>query len=402
MKKQVSRRGFLAATSATAATSVVATAAITKSATETSLAQAAQTATLDARESFHGAHQAGIELELQTFCDFLAFDLKKETDRAAMLRWMSLLTDDINRLAEGDPVLADAQPQLALGPARLTASVGFGPGLFTKLNLEAKRPESLDAELNFAIDNLQPEFTGGDVLIHIACDDPLILAHASRVLTRDSLPFASVRYSQRGFTNAQGVTPKGNRQRNLMGQVDGTDNPALGSEDFNNLVWIEDGPEWIRGGTLLVLRRIAMKLDTWDQLGRTAKESVIGRKLDSGAPLNGENETDVPDFSAKDENGLSVIPPFAHIVRASPGNLEERFFRRPFNYDLGVSESGEPDAGLLWTAYMRNIEKQYLPVQRRLAEFDLLNKWTEPIGSAVFAIARGVKPGEVIAQELFG
>ena len=129
---------------------------------------------------------------------------------------------------------------------------------------------------------------------------------------------------------------------------------------------------------------------------------MIGRKLDSGAPLNGEKETDVPDFSAKDENGLSVIPPFAHIVRASPGNLEERFFRRPFNYDLGVSGTGEPDAGLLWTAYMRNIEKQYLPVQRRLAEFDLLNKWTEPIGSAAFAIARGVKPGEIIAQELFG
>jgi dye decolorizing peroxidase len=40
-------------------------------------------------------------------------------------------------------------------------------------------------------------------------------------------------------------------------------------------------------------------------------------------------------------------------------------------------------------------------VQERLAQFDLLNQWTTPVGSATFAIARGVKPGEILAEELF-
>jgi dye decolorizing peroxidase len=62
---------------------------------------------------------------------------------------------------------------------------------------------------------------------------------------------------------------------------------------------------------------------------------------------------------------------------------------------------GELESGLLWTAYARDLTKQYLPVQKRLAEFDLLNQWTTPVGSAVFAIARGVEPGQILAEELF-
>jgi dye decolorizing peroxidase len=95
-----------------------------------------------------------------------------------------------------------------------------------------------------------------------------------------------------------------------------------------------------------------------------------------------------------------VIPSFAHIRRAAGESLDERFFRRPFNYE-DVAGNGI-ESGMLWTAYAKNLEKQYVPVQKRLAEFDLLNKWTTPVASATFAIARGFQPGEVIAQELFG
>jgi dye decolorizing peroxidase len=215
------------------------------------------------------------------------------------------------------------------------------------------------------------------------------------------MSFASVRWTQQGFSNAQGVVPGGVRQRNLMGQVDGTDNPALGSDDFDNLVWINDGPEWIRGGTILVLRRIAMQLNTWDKLGRTDKEQVIGRHLDTGAPLGRANENDALDLNAVDERGLKTIPNFAHVRRASPTNPGERFFRRPFNYEVGMAADGTPNVGLLWTAYQRDVSKQYLPVQKRLDQFDLLSKWTSPIGSSVWGIARGVAKGEVLGGDLF-
>ena len=402
MPEKFSRRGFFTAATATAASVVSATgaSAVTANVVAADAANKSQTATLNKKEEFFGIHQNGVELELQTFSNFIALDLHDETDKAAMLRWMSVITDDLNRLADGRPVLADAQPQLALGPARLTGTVGFGPTLFKKLGLEAQAPKSFAELPAFKIDKLQSQFSAGDVLIQVSCDDPIVLSHAVRAIIRDSMSFATVRYSQAGFSNAQGVSPSGTRQRNLMGQVDGTDNPALGSEDFNRLVWIEEGPDWAVGGTILVLRRIAMQLDTWDKLGRADKELVIGRNLTNGAPLGGKNETDIPDFEQTESNGLSVIPPFAHIRRATPTNPNERFFRRPFNYEVGVSAEGTPDVGLLWTAYMRDMS-QYIPVQQRLANLDLLNKWTVPIGSSVFAIAGGIQPGSVIAEKLF-
>ncbi|WP_138275797.1 Dyp-type peroxidase [Rhodoluna limnophila] len=400
---KLSRRGFLAGASASAGAIVGASAGAWFGSDQAATAAElkAQTAVLKRKEKFTGPHQNGIEVELQTFTNFVAFDLAPGTDKAAALRWMTLLNDDIARLTQGDPTLADAQPQLVLGPARLTVTVGFGPSLFSKLGLESQMPESFKDLPAFKIDALKPEFSGGDVLLHISADDPIVLSHAVRRLITDSLTFASVRWSQQGFSNAQGVVPHGVRQRNLMGQVDGTDNPAFNTDDFNNLVWIQDGPSWIQGGTIMVFRRIAMQLNTWDQLGRTEKEQVIGRTLDTGAPLGKVNETDPIDFDARDKNGLKVIPDFAHIRRAHAHAPGERFFRRPFNYEVGVSADGNPDVGLLWTAYQRNLDTQFIPVQRRLEQFDLLNKWTTPIGSAVFAIAKGVQPGQVLAAELF-
>lgn len=400
------RRGFLAGASASAGALVGASgggligAQVGANAATSSADLAAQTAVLKRSEKFYGKNQNGIELELQTFTNFVTLEIHPDTDRAAFKRWMGILTDDIERLSSGKPILADAQPQLALGPARLTVTVGFGPALFSKLDIEQLRPESLKDLPSFKMDKLQDKYTGGDVLLQVSADDPIVLSHAVRALIQDSVGFASVRSTQQGFSNAQGVVPGGVRQRNLMGQVDGTDNPQFGTDDFKNLVWIEDGPEWIRGGTILMLRRISMQLNTWDKLGRSDKEQVIGRHLDSGAPLGKQNETDPLDLNAVDERGLKVIPNFAHVRRASPQAPGERFFRRPFNYDLGTAPDGTPDVGLLWTAYQRDVSKQFLPVQRRLESFDLLSQWTTPIGSSVWGIPGGLSKGETFASRL--
>ncbi|MGA1170801.1 MAG: Dyp-type peroxidase [Aquiluna sp.] len=396
----VSRRGFLAGGAAAAASGAVGIAA---GAAGASLAAEADLETFAAsrQAEFYGPHQSGIELDIQAVTNMVAFDIKESVTKADMLRWMRLLTDDIARLTAGEPVLADPAPELAIGAARFTAYVGFGPSLFSKLGLEAQMPEGFAELPAFGVDQLQERYSSGDVLIHIAADDPVVLAHGTRGLVRDSMPFASVRWVQPGFAHSPGMIPAGLTHRNLMGQVDGTANPELGSSDFDSVVWINDGPEWIKGGTLLVFRRIAMQLDTWDQLGTPSKEEVIGRKLSNGAPLTGERETDVPDLGARHPNGLLVIPEFAHIRRAAPQENGERIFRRPFSYDNGMNERGSVDVGLLWTAYQRDISKQYLPIQRRLEQLDLLNQWTVPIGSAVFAIPGGVQGSELLAEALF-
>lgn len=43
-----------------------------------------------------------------------------------------------------------------------------------------------------------------------------------------------------------------------------------------------------------------------------------------------------------------------------------------------------------------------MPVQRTLAELDLLNQWTTPIGSAVFALPPGAEPGGWVGETLLG
>jgi dye decolorizing peroxidase len=396
----VSRRGFLtsgafAAVSAAAGTVVGATAATQLA------ASGAQTSTASRSIFFEGPHPMGIEVPLQAVTNMIALDVLPGTTLKDMQRWMFLLTDDIRRMSAGDPVLADPAPELAIGAARFSAYVGFGPSLFRKLGIEERMPEGLIDLPAFSIDALQDEFSGGDVLIHVAADDPVVLSHGVRNLVRDSLPFATVRWNQAGFAHTPGMVPEGVTHRNLMGQVDGTANPKLESADFDDVVWIKDGPKWIQGGTLLVFRRIAMQLNTWDQLSSVGKGEVIGRTLKEGAPLTGTKESDLPDFEARNPAGLRVIPEFAHIRRASDSGRGERIFRRPFSYEAQITKEGVMDVGLLWCAYQRNIEKQYLPMQLRLAELDLLNRWTLPIGSATFAIPKGVTGAEVIAEGLF-
>lgn len=44
--------------------------------------------------------------------------------------------------------------------------------------------------------------------------------------------------------------------------------------------------------------------------------------------------------------------------------------------------------------------RQLVPVQRRLAEQDLLNIWTTPVGSVVAAALPGCREGEYLGQRV--
>jgi dye decolorizing peroxidase len=315
---------------------------------------------------------------------------------------MRLLTDDAARLTQGQPALADTEPELAHLPARLTVTFGFGPGLYRAAGRDDRRPPSVADLPPFPIDRLQPAWSGGDLLIQICADDPLTVAHAQRVLVKDARAFATVRWVQQGFRNGRGVVDEAFTQRNIMGQLDGTVNPTPGTAAFEQAVWVADGPEWLRDGTTLVIRRIRIDMERWDLLGRAEKELVIGRRLDTGAPLTGHAEHDPPDFAATDDLGLPVIPDFAHIRRAHVPDERLRILRRSYNYDGAPGPDGRADSGLIFAAYQADIERQFLPIQRSLAERDLLNDWTTPIGSAVFAIPPGCGPGGWIGEQVLG
>jgi len=90
------------------------------------------------------------------------------------------------------------------------------------------------------------------------------------------------------------------------------------------------------------------------------------------------------------------------MARAHQRTRDEVILRRPYNYDDPAEPGHISNAGLLFTAYQADPVKQYLPIQRRLAEQDSLNTWTTPIGSAVFAIPPGAQEGGFVGEGLFG
>ncbi len=350
-------------------------------------------------EPFYGPHQAGIATPAQQHAAFVALDVKPGVGRADLIGVLKIWTGDAARLTQGRPALADTEPELAAQPARLTVTVGFGPRLFTVAGLESARPPWLSPLPAFAIDRLDPTYCDGDLLLQVCADEATTVAHAVRALCRSVASLVSVRWVQRGFRNA----PDGQTMRNLMGHIDGTVTLTPGTAAFDRLVW-DDGRThpWLAGGTALVLRRIAMHLDTWDELDPDGRELTVGRRIASGAPLSGAHEFDEPDFTATDAHGIPLIPPSSHIARAHHTSDTDRFLRRGYNYDDAPAPGATSNSGLLFTAYQRDIDTQYLPVQRRLAEFDALNTWTTPIGSAVFALPPGVAdPDAYLGQALF-
>lgn len=356
------------------------------------------TAVGDALVPFHGAHQAGVETPPQTHARFIALDLRSDVDAAALRRMLRVLSDDAARVTQGRAPLADSEPELALAPARLTVTFGFGPGLVARAGGIA--PDWLRPLPPFGVDRLRPEWSDGDLLIHLGADDPVTVAHAARMLLKDARSFANVRWSQQGFRRAAGAEASGSTMRNLFGQLDGTVNPVPGSADFDELVWSKGGPGWMAGGTSLVLRRIAMDLDGWDRVDRPGREAAVGRRLRDGAPLTGAREHDEPDFAALTPVGFPVIADYSHLRRSRSDVPGERIFRRGYNYDEAPAGGAVSDAGLLFASYQADVDRQFVPIQRRLDELDLLNEWTTPVGSAVFAIPPGCGPDGYVGDSL--
>lgn len=350
---------------------------------------------------FHGARQAGVGNDAQAHGVFIALDLRPGTTPQRVKAMLKLLSDDAANLTQGEAALADTEGELALRPARLTVTFGFGPALVDAV-APRRRPAWLKDLPAFSVDRLVPEFTGGDLLLQICADDPLTVAHAQRMLLKDSRSFTTLRWAQTGFRRAYGTEMPGTTMRNLFGQVDGTTNPSPGTGTFEGVVYgTAEIPAWTENGTSLVIRRISMNLDKWDELDRSGREESVGRKLSNGAPLTGSRERDEPDFAAVNPVGFPVIAEFSHLRRARPDNETQRIFRRAFNYDAAPGSGAVSDSGLIFVSYQADVERQFVPIQRRLDELDLLNEWTTPVGSAVFAIPPGCQRGGFIGEQLF-
>ncbi len=379
----------------------------------------------DAIEPFWGKHQGGIATPMQSHSYFAALDLQtgKRDDLVKLLRdWTAVAA----RMTAGrsvaplgnDPTAlgSDIGDALGLPAARLTVTFGFGPGLFVRdgkdrYGLAARHPPALFDLPRFNGDQLIETRTGGDLSIQACADDPQAAFHAVRQLVRLGCGTAAIRWAQPGYLSRadSDATP-----RNLMGFKDGTRNLTVGdAKAMANFVWVGDeGPDWMKGGSYAVARRIRMALERWDRMMVAFQEQTIGRHKYSGAPLGGKDEFDPLDLSAIGKDGDRLIPDSAHVRLASAAtNGGAQILRRPYSYNDGVDFTAERwppwrqgmeyDAGLFFVCYQRDPRTGFIKIFENLSKFDLLNQFTTHTGGGLFACPGGIAQGEFIGQHLF-
>lgn len=365
---------------------------------------------------FDGVHQAGIATAQQDRLHFAAFDLV--TDRVEELReLMSEWTDAAREMTAGEMIGTvndepfappdDTGEAVGLLPSRLTVTFGFGPSIFApgRFGLTAQRPDELEEIPPLPGDELDPALSGGDLCVQACADDPQTAFYAVRNLARIGRGRVVMRWTQLGFGRTSSTSQAQATPRNLMGFKDGTANiRAEETEDMDRFVWVADDsqPEWMRGGSYMVTRRIRMLLEVWDRSSLRDQERTFGRAKYSGAPLSGTDEFDELNLEAE-AGGVPVIPAKAHARLASQQVNGQRILRRGYSFTDGAIDSlGQLDAGLFFIAFQRDPRAQFVPIQRRLGGNDALNEYISHRSSALFAVPPGTAAGGYIGEPLLG
>jgi dye decolorizing peroxidase len=250
---------------------------------------------------------------------------------------------------------------------------------------------------------LDPRRSNGDLWIQIGADDALVAFHALRALQKEAAGQARLRWQMNGFNRTPGATARPMTTRNLMGQVDGTNNPRPSDPDFDARIFVgrDTDQEWMRDGSFAVVRRIRMLLDDWEKRSRREQERVIGRRKDNGAPLTGGSETTPMRLDETGADGLPVIPADAHARVAAPeSNQGAAMLRRPFSFHDGFRDDGAPDAGLLFICWQADPLRAFTQVQRKLDRGDALSPFLRHEASGLYAVPPAAAPGDYVGRPL--
>lgn len=371
---------------------------------------------------FRGKHQPGILTPQQQQMMMAAYDLTTES-RELVIQLLKDWSLAAERMMAGNPVNDPKVSKLAppddtgeaydLGPGALTITIGFGESFFLKdgkdrLGIADRMPAPLKGGIpRMAAEKLDPDQCYGDIVVQACSEDPMISMHAIHNLSRLAFGTATVRWTQLGYGRTSSTSTGQKTPRNLFGFKDGTSN--IKKEDseaeLNKHLWIQPGDsggKYFAGGSYLCTRKIKQMMEVWDELVLQEQEDTIGRDKLEGAPQSGGTEFTHPDFKKKGEDGEPLIPVDSHVAMVHPDNNGgHRMLRRGYNYMEGTDSLGRLEGGLMFIAYVRNPQTNFIPILKKMSG-DAMTEYLQHISTSMWVMPPGLGEGEdYVGQKLF-
>lgn len=361
-------------------------------------------------------YPSGIIDAAQRYTVFAMFNMNDHTDKTdlqlLLARWTATCatlqagktTGEIRPTFSESSVPKDMGETADLDPCSLTITIGFGPSLFDdRFGIESFKPEHeyFKEWDRITGEKLITHDTGSDFGIQICADDRQVIFHAVRTLAKIARGTATLDYMQEGFLpirqSDDQPTP-----RDLFGFRDGTTNPTE-EQEFEDFVWVKDTKqEWLLNGSFLCYGRTIIDIETWENDRISDQEQLVGRRKDTGAPLSNPDgdEFDIPDLTAKDEDGNYLIDPNSHVAITSDQRLGFKVLRRGYNYWSGLNDHGDQNAGFVQVTYV-NDPYNYWLLRDDMGKYDRLNEYYYDDFRGVYAVPHAPATGTYLGQEFF-
>lgn len=208
--------------------------------------------------------------------------------------------------------------------ARLSCIVGIGSELWDRLFGEP-RPAGLHPFRELKGGRHTAPSTPGDLFFHIRADRLDMCFELARLIGNRLGPNLRIIDEVHGFKSFD--------ERDLLGFVDGTENPE--GVEATAAVLIEDEEPAFAGGSYLIVQKYSHDLDAWNALTVEQQEAAIGR-------------TKLEDVEFADEDKAPDSHLVLNVIEDEDGE-EQQIMR--FNMPFGRVGSGE--FGTFYIAYAR-------------------------------------------------
>src|ERR1700723_2309030 len=207
----------------------------------------------------------------------------------------------------------------------LSCIMGFGSGAWDRL-FGSPRPAGLHPFSEIRSGTRQAISTPGDLLFHIRAKRmDLCFELAMQIMGRlgDAVATADEVHGFRYVDN-----------RDLLGFVDGTENPSGGAA--TDAVFIGDEEPAFAGGSYVIVQKYLHNLDRWNELPTEMQERIIGRKKlsdveldDSVKPTSAHSALTVIEQNGKEVKILRDNMPFGQPGRGEFGTYFIGYCRTP-------------------------------------------------------------------------